>query len=320
MVYICGLLMALADSVPGVSGGTIAYLLGCYENFINSLNSFLSRKGSKDERKTELKKSVKFLSKLGIGWIVGFVAAVLVLTSFFESHIYQISSLFIGFIVFSIPLIAYEEKEHLKKFQNLVFLVIGAALVVGITMVNPSSGTIGTSIGVGQFFYIMLAGMIAISAMVLPGISGSTMLLIFGVYKPVMDSIRGLLELDFSGLPVVAAAGIGILLGVVIIIKAVKAAFNRFHSATVYTILGLMLGSLVSIVKGPETVIRPEFAEEAEKLTEEGLEVGKELMYETLSFDNFSIVFFVIGGVVILGLQALKFVFNKKEVKTEEEK
>ena len=61
MVYICGFLMALADSVPGVSGGTIAYLLGCYENFINSLNALMSRKGSKEERKSELKKSLNFL-------------------------------------------------------------------------------------------------------------------------------------------------------------------------------------------------------------------------------------------------------------------
>lgn len=318
MVFICGFLMALADSVPGVSGGTIAYLLGCYEDFINSLNALMSRKGSKEERKSELKKSLNFLVRLGITWVIGFVAATLVITEFFESHIYQISSLFIGFIVFSIPLVAYEEKEYLKKFQNAIFLIIGAAIVVGITIVNPSSGgVIGSSIGVGQFFYIMLAGMVAISAMVLPGISGSTILLIFGVYKPVMESIRGVLGFDFSGLPIVMATGIGILLGVVIIIKSVKAAFNRFHSATVYTILGLMLGSLLSIIKGPETVVMPKYAKIAEELVEQGLEIPDEYMYDALSFDSFSIIFFVIGGVVILGLQSLKFVFNKKEAKAE---
>ena len=176
--------MALADSVPGVSGGTIAYLLGYYEDFINSLNSFMSRKGDKLERKENLKKSFKFLIRLGIGWIVGFISAVLILTSVFESHIYQISSLFIGFIVFSIPLIVYEEKESLKKFYNVVFLILGAALVVAITMVNPSDGgsVSAGAFNIGQLIYTVLVGMIAISAMVLPGISGSTMLLIFGVY------------------------------------------------------------------------------------------------------------------------------------------
>ena len=287
-------LMALADSVPGVSGGTIAYLLGYYEDFINSLNSFMSRKGDKLERKENLKKSFKFLIRLGIGWIVGFISAVLILTSVFESHIYQISSLFIGFIVFSIPLIVYEEKESLKKFYNVVFLILGAALVVAITMVNPSDGgsVSAGAFNIGQLIYTVLVGMIAISAMVLPGISGSTMLLIFGVYLPVMNAIKDLLHLDFSGLPIVISVGIGILLGVIVIIKLVKAALEHFHSQTVYAIIGLMLGSLLSIVKGPESLETPK---------------------EMLTMDTFSILFFFIGGVVIIGLQCLKLFSGKNK-------
>ena len=294
MIYICGLLMALADSVPGVSGGTIAYLLGYYEDFINSLNSFMSRKGDKLERKENLKKSFKFLIRLGIGWIVGFISAVLILTSVFESHIYQISSLFIGFIVFSIPLIVYEEKESLKKFYNVVFLILGAALVVAITMVNPSDGgsVSAGAFNIGQLIYTVLVGMIAISAMVLPGISGSTMLLIFGVYLPVMNAIKDLLHLDFSGLPIVISVGIGILLGVIVIIKLVKAALEHFHSQTVYAIIGLMLGSLLSIVKGPESLETPK---------------------EMITMDPFSILFFSIGGVVIIGLQCLKLFSGKNK-------
>lgn len=294
MIFICGLLMALADSVPGVSGGTIAYLLGYYEDFINSLNSFMSRKGDKLERKENLKKSFKFLIRLGIGWIVGFISAVLILTSVFESHIYQISSLFIGFIVFSIPLIVYEEKESLKKFYNVVFLILGAALVVAITMVNPSDGgsVSAGAFNIGQLIYTVLVGMIAISAMVLPGISGSTMLLIFGVYLPVMNAIKDLLHLDFSGLPIVISVGIGILLGVIVIIKLVKAALEHFHSQTVYAIIGLMLGSLLSIVKGPESLETPK---------------------EMLTMDTFSILFFFIGGVVIIGLQCLKLFSGKNK-------
>ena len=294
MIYICGLLMALADSVPGVSGGTIAYLLGYYEDFINSLNSFMSRKGDKLERKENLKKSFKFLIRLGIGWIVGFISAVLILTSVFESHIYQISSLFIGFIVFSIPLIVYEEKESLKKFYNVVFLILGAALVVAITMVNPSDGgsVSAGAFNIGQLIYTVLVGMIAISAMVLPGISGSTMLLIFGVYLPVMNAIKDLLHLDFSGLPIVISVGIGILLGVIVIIKLVKAALEHFHSQTVYAIIGLTLGSLLSIVKGPESLETPK---------------------EMLTMDTFSILFFFIGGVVIIGLQCLKLFSGKNK-------
>ena len=280
--------MALADSVPGVSGGTIAFLLGFYDKFIDSIDDLLT--GTKEERKD----AFVFLIKLGIGWISGFVIAVLILTSVFESHIYQISSLFIGFIVFSIPLIVYEEKESLKKFYNVVFLILGAALVVAITMVNPSDGgsVSAGAFNIGQLIYTVLVGMIAISAMVLPGISGSTMLLIFGVYLPVMNAIKDLLHLDFSGLPIVISVGIGILLGVIVIIKLVKAALEHFHSQTVYAIIGLMLGSLLSIVKGPESLETPK---------------------EMLTMDTFSILFFFIGGVVIIGLQCLKLFSGKNK-------
>lgn len=300
MIYICGLLMALADSVPGVSGGTIAYLLGYYEEFINSLNSFLTAKGDKSERKNNIKKSLKFLLKLGTGWVVGFVAAVLILTKVFESHIYQVSSLFIGFIVFSIPLIIYEERKSLKKFYNAVFLLLGIALVVALTMANPSDGGgfSGSSVSIIQLFYIALVGMIAISAMVLPGISGSTMLLIFGIYMPVMNAIKDLLHFNFKGLPIVISMGIGILLGVVVIIKLVKAALEHFHSQTVYAIIGLMIGSLFAVVKGPESLDTPK---------------------DAMTFDTFSIVFFIIGGAVIGGLQLVKhFAGNKNKTLSSE--
>ena len=102
MKLICGFFMALADSVPGVSGGTIAFLLGQYDDFINSLHYFVI--GTIKQRI----KAIKFLLQLGIGWIVGFVLAVLILTAVFQSHIYQISSLFLGFIVFSIPIVIKE--------------------------------------------------------------------------------------------------------------------------------------------------------------------------------------------------------------------
>lgn len=84
--FIRGFCMALADSVPGVSGGTIAFLLGFYDKFIDSIDDLLT--GTKEERKD----AFVFLIKLGIGWISGFVIAVLILTSVFESHIYYISS------------------------------------------------------------------------------------------------------------------------------------------------------------------------------------------------------------------------------------
>ena len=108
--FIRGFFMALADSVPGVSGGTIAFILGFYDNFIDSLNSLTSKSSSRKKKK----ESIIFLFKLGIGWIVGMVLSVIFLSSIFESHIYVISSVFTGFIIFSIPLIIKAEKIILR--------------------------------------------------------------------------------------------------------------------------------------------------------------------------------------------------------------
>lgn len=275
--------MALADSVPGVSGGTIAFLLGFYDQFIDSMDDLL--RGSLEKKK----KALFFLVKLGIGWACGMILAVLVLTSVFESHIYAISSMFIGFILCAIPIVAAEEKEALKAAPGAaLFAVAGAAIVVAITWFNPVSG--GSSMNLDHLnlrlgVYIFLAGAIAISAMVLPGISGSTLLLIMGLYLPVITAIKDILHFDFAAFPTVFIFGCGILVGIFSVVKLIRKALERYRPQTIYLIIGLMLGSVYAVIKGPETLDTPQAA---------------------LSLETFSILFFVIGGAVIFGLQKMK--------------
>ena len=151
-----GFSMALADSVPGVSGGTVAFVLGFYDKFINLLNTLISRKGDKKE-------AIKFLVKLGIGWVIGMAIASIILSNLFETHIYQVSSLFIGFIIFAIPLIIKEEKENVKgKYKNLIFTLIGIIIVSAITYFNPQTGSGAnidiTSPNIGLLIYVFIAG------------------------------------------------------------------------------------------------------------------------------------------------------------------
>ena len=299
MVFICGFLMALADSVPGVSGGTIAFLLGCYDDFIGSLDAFVPGGSSKDERKSKIKTALKFLSKLGVGWIIGFVSAVLVLTSIFEAHIYQISSLFLGFIIFSIPLIIKEEWTTIKsKYYNLIFTLIGAGLVVLITVLNPSGGgdaaVTAESVNILDYLFYTMTGMLGISAMVLPGISGSTILLIFGTYMPIMTAIKDVLHFNFSMETILKVGffGVGVILGILLVIRLVKRSLEKFRSQTVYAIIGLMLGSLYAVVMGPQSLDTPQPA---------------------MTTNTFSILFFIIGGAVILGLQLMQYFMEKRK-------
>lgn len=285
-----GFSMALADSVPGVSGGTVAFVLGFYDKLINSLNALISRKGDK-------KGAIRFLVKLGIGWVIGMSIASLILSNLFEIHIYQVSSLFIGFTIFAIPLIIKEEKENVKgKYKNLIFTIIGIVIVSAITYFNSQTGNGAnidiTNLNFGLALYVFVAGMIAISAMILPGISGSTLLLIFGLYMPIITGIKETLHFNLSYIPVLFVFGLGVLAGIALIIKIVKKALEKYRSQTIYLIIGLMIGSIYAIMMGATTLKVPQ---------------------APLSLKTFNILCFVIGGLIIFGMDIAKRKLETKE-------
>lgn len=296
--FIRGFCMALADSVPGVSGGTVAFILGFYDDFVDSLNNLIS--GSKEERI----RGLRFLSKIGIGWVVGFTLSVLFITSIFEKNIYEISSLFLGFIIASIPLIFKSEKEVLvNNKKGMIFLVLGTFIVCAITYFNPATGSEysfsikGDNLSLPLIGYIFISGMIAISAMVLPGISGSTILLIFGLYVPILGAIKHVIKLNFEYLPGIVIFGSGVLIGILATVGVVRYLLKTFRSQTIYCIIGLMIGSIYAVIMGPTS-----------------LEIPKEPM----DVKTFSVVSFAIGGILVPALEKLKTVF-KHNIKESEE-
>ena len=199
--------------------------------------------------------------------------------------------------MFSIPLIIKEEKNVLKgKYINLIFTIIGILIVAFITYFNPMSGEASavdiTNINFGLAIYMFIAAMISISAMVLPGISGSTLMLIFGLYMPLITSIKEILNLNFASLPAFIIMALGVVAGIVLIIRLIKIALAKYRSATIYFIIGLMLGSIYAIVMGPTTL---------------------EVVQNALSIKTFNIFFFLFGGIIVLSLERLKIVLLKKQ-------
>ena len=283
-----GFCMALADSVPGVSGGTIAFLLGFYDKFINSLDDLF--RGNMKAKKNAL----IFLIKLGIGWVIGFLASATILSGLFTTKIYAMSSLFIGFIIAAIPLIVKQELDSFKgKYKNIVFAIFGLLLVVGITLLSGNS-LFDVNLAKPDIFtylYILVSASIAITAMVLPGISGSTLLLVFGLYIPIMNAIKELLSFNFSVLPVLIVFGIGILFGIVFFVKLLRIGLKKFRSQICYTIIGMMVGSLFSIVMGPTTLEEP---------------------MQMLTFKSFDILFFLIGIIIIVSREILRVKLSKQ--------
>ena len=133
--------------------------------------------------------------------------------------------------------------------------------------------------------------MIAISAMVLPGISGSTLLLIFGLYTGIINSIHEVLSFNFSYLPVLIIFGVGVIVGILSTIKLIKFLLLKYRSAIIYLILGLMIGSIYAVFMGPTTLEVPQAA---------------------MNLSSFDWIFFIIGGALIILLEKSKDFLEKK--------
>ena len=253
LTMIHGFSMALADSVPGVSGGTIAFIMGFYERFLTALHLLFGKD------KAKRRDAMLYLVKFAVGWGVGMGGSVLLLSHIFESNIYLLSSLFLGLTVSAVPFIIYEERNSLQgHYWCLLFTVLGAAFVVLLTAVRGSTAGVGSidfqNLSLSGYGYLFLSGLLSISAMLLPGVSGSTMLLILGVYVPAIGAVRELLQLQMQVLPGVAVLAVGVLVGIIFAAKLIRAGLRRFRPQMVYLILGLMLGSLYAIVMGPTTL------------------------------------------------------------------
>ena len=284
-----GFCMAIADSVPGMSGGTVALIMGFYNDFVGGTHDIFYERGKKR------KNAFEYLIKLGIGWIVGMILSVLIITHSFESSVYVVSSLFIGFIVASIPMLIKEEKKSFVPcVGGYIALGVGIVFVILITMLNKhsfSSGISMNNITWGSGILIFVEAVASTSAMFLPGISGSTILLIMGLYLPVMAAGRELLKFHLSYLPGMIIFAAGIVVGALFIVKIIEICMAKFRVVTMFFILGLMIGSIYSIIMGPTTLTDPK---------------------PPITFGTFNWIAFGIGVALIFLLQ---FLGNKKNHK-----
>ena len=279
-----GLCMALADSVPGVSGGTIAFILGFYDALLRALHGLFSRE------KPVRRQSLRMLLRFGVGWGVGMAACILVLAELFELHIYFMCSLFLGLSAAAFPIVLRAERDALRNTARYAPLaLLGAALVVGLTLLRADAAVSlrvdFSELRIWPLLYLFASGAVAVSAMILPGISGSALLLIAGVYLPAMHALRQLLRLDFSGLPGILALCLGAAAGAALAVRAIRDALRRFRSQMVWLILGLMAGSLYAIVVGP---------------------AGLQPQQPPVSPQTFSLPGFLLGAAVLLLLELLR--------------
>ncbi len=235
--YLCGLAMGAADVVPGVSGGTIAFITGIYNNLLRAIESV-------DIRFLKLFFSGKFKEAFSkIPWsfliplILGIGTAIFSLAKFIlyllATHPLFIWTFFLGLILASV-LILYKELPE-KNIKNFIVFLIGSIFAWNISVLTPME-TPNTP------FLIFLSGAIAICAMILPGISGSFLLVVLGKYQFILGAIS---NLDFVSL---GLFGAGAICGILSFVRILTYALNNFYSFTIALLTGIMFGSLRRII------------------------------------------------------------------------
>ena len=225
--------MGAADAVPGVSGGTIAFIAGIYEELINSIKSVNAEAIRKlfKEGIVSFWKHIngKFLLVLFSGILISLFSFAKLANYLLEEHPLLIWSFFFGLIVASIFLIG----KIIKKWNifNVIGLLIGAGISYYITIISPEETT-------DAYWFTFLSGAIAICAMILPGISGSFILVLMGKYKYVMESLSGL-KID-----VILVFMAGCLVGLLSFARLLSWLFKHYKSLAIATLTGFMIGSL----------------------------------------------------------------------------
>ncbi|HCY9220303.1 TPA: DUF368 domain-containing protein [Staphylococcus aureus] len=244
-----GFAMGTSDLVPGVSGGTIALLLGIYNQFIASISGIFSRR---------FWPSFTFLIPIIIGMLLAMGSLSNLFNYLLSQHhiptMFFFGGLIIGIVPYLLKISNYKTSFTTKHYM---MVIAGIAILIVITLMNNGDKYAGETLtlSTGLIIKYFIAGMCASSAMLLPGISGSFMLLVFGVYGTVMLAISEVVKLNFTGLPILLAVGFGVLAGFIISSKIIQYFLTHHKLMTFALIIGFVVGSLFAVFPGLPTNI-----------------------------------------------------------------
>lgn len=227
-----GFLIGSSMTVPGVSGGTMAILLGIYDQLIGAISRFTK----------EPKKNFLFLVKFCAGAVVGIGSLALALDWLLEVFPIPVSFFFLGAVIGGIPALYRKTRATRFKVSSAVYILLGLGIVLGIGMIPQNLLPFSAEITLTNLLIWLLAGLVVAIALVLPGISTSHMLLVLGIYETVLAAVKNL-QLGFLALLVVST-----LVGVILITRPLEWTMNKFPHQTYCMIMGFVVGSLADIV------------------------------------------------------------------------
>ena len=242
-----GMVIGIANIIPGVSGGTMMVSMGIYDKLIHCITHLFS----------ELKKSIQFLLPIFIGIGIAVVVVPFGIEFLFAQYPFQTNLLFIGLIIGGLPAVWKKVKGNSVKVGHILSCLVFFALVAGLALVGETEGNAADlSFSLGSVIKLFGIGVITSATMVIPGVSGSMVLLLLGYYHPVLETItnfiKAVLAFDMNGIlagiGVLLPFGIGVVAGIFVIAKIIEVIFEKFPLYAYWAIIGLIVSSPVAIL------------------------------------------------------------------------
>jgi Predicted membrane protein len=291
VVAVKGFFMGAANVVPGVSGGTIALITGIYDEIIEALNSFTDKETWKDifhGRWKEFWTAIHgtFLLSLGIGVVLSVFSLAKLMEYVLAHHPVQTWAFFFGLIIASSVIMFRGIKKW--HFSDVIFAIVGAILGVVVCTLTPTTTP-------DSWWFIFICGAIAVCTMILPGISGSFILVIFSKYDYIMSAVANL------DIPVLAIFALGCIVGILAFAKLLHWLLARYEKQTMLILLGFVLGSLIKVWP---------WSDRAAIEASQGVAAGAPIELHVAG----AVIWCVIGVALVLGIELL----GRKVKKSEE--
>ena len=244
ILFIKGIVLGVAFVIPGVSGGTLAVLMGIYEELIEAASNFY-------KSIADFKKYIMYLLPIGLG-VVFSVAVFAKLIKFGLDKAPIITILiFLGMIIGGIPALVRNVKGTKINLKDMTLMLVGLIIVISMLIFHKSnSNVVLTNMSITGYITLFLVGAIAAVTMVVPGISGSFTLMLIGYYEPILNLVNDITSFKNLGpnLILIFTFMLGVFIGIIFISKIIEWCLKHYKRETYYAIIGFVLSSIISVI------------------------------------------------------------------------
>ncbi len=241
ILIIKGIVIALANIIPGVSGGTLMITLGVYEQIIDIISHPFKN----------LKNNWKFILFIGIGAVAGILGFSKLISYCLDKFPLATPLFFIGLIIGGLPLLFRKGKvKDNIKVSNVIIFLITFGIVLLFTFLNSGNSVVTITTDIKGIVLLFLVGMVSASSMIIPGISGSFMLMLLGYYKPIIDTVSNLTKFNnlWDNLKILIPFGFGLVFGIVLVAKLIEYLLKKYEVKTYFGVIGFVLASIIAII------------------------------------------------------------------------